>query len=454
MQMTKNRSTKAFRREQINESKTREQRKMAKAAGNKNKFLGRIIGAVKPRREEEEAAANAHPLELTFQRTRDGNEANNASRPAVAQGDHHVTGHDEYDCYPTVPLGLEPQGERVPDQSEFALNFDRPNPRLDYPPGARMTQSRPNNHLQQLPPRDEIAFTQTRGPGPHDSNQRLRTTQAFWNHRKPMQTQRWHPAVGDGAQVTEMEEQRPPGTISVKDPRLVSISSMVSELTLDQDLRKMGFAGDGEPQSFRRPSLVRRLSDSDLENLQDLQQILEVFPNADRSHAAQLLKRRSIRTAMIVLAEESLNNEEDFHLDMSCRSAATPSSLPVDNDAYDPATGGYRDVGIPVDSANPGRGPSVEYISSPAPTDDDKPSGVIRGPSVEYVPTPVQSDDRKPSGVMRRSNSFSSMAEFEGDVKGLDAVMEIFPEAEQGRSKYLLRQYSLSTVLMILASES
>lgn len=453
MQMTRNRGTKAFRREQINERKTEEQRKMAKAAGNKNKFLGRIIGAVKPRREEEAAAANAHPLELTFQRTRDGNEANIASRPAVAQGDHHGTVHDEYDCYPTVPLGLEPQGEKVPDPSEFALNFDRPNPGLDYPPGARMTQSRPNHHLQ-LPPRDEIAVTPPRGPGPHDSNQRLRTTQVFWNHRKPKQTQRWHPAVGDGAQVTEMVEQRPPGTISVKDPRLVSISSMVSELTLDQDLRKMGFASDGEPQSFRRPSLVRCVSGSDLDNLQDLQQILEVFPYADRNHAAQLLKRRSIRTAMIVLAEESLNNEEDFHLDMSSRSAATPSSLPVENEVYDLATGGYRDVGIPVDSTTPGRGPSVEYISSPGPTDDDKLSGVIRGPSVEYVPTPVLSEDRKPSGVMRRSNSFSSMAEFEGDVKGLDAVMEIFPEAEQGRSKYLLRQYSLSTVLMILASES
>ena len=141
----------------------------------------------------------------------------------------------------------------------------------------------------------------------------------------------------------------------------------------------------------------------------------------DRAKA--LMRRRSIRTAMNVLAEESFVVKKDL---LTSSRSITTFSIPEEQEKNDYRHPAYLDP-------SKDRFPSAkDSLGSPSDCSVDNKS----------------------------ANLFTTMAEFEKDVGGekdvarLEQVLSVFPLADEARSKYLLRQNSISTVLMMFASET
>ena len=220
--------------------------------------------------------------------------------------------------------------------------------------------------------------------------------QVRWNQRQPRKA------------------DRPPNKICVDVRRVLSRSNpnFISGLTSRESLL--------QTDQIQGPMLKKSSSHSDLEKFQQLQQ---VFPDVSMDRAKRLLAKGSIRTAMNVLAEESFEVKHDS---LTPSRSITTFSIPEEQEKNDYRHPAYLDP-------SKDRFPSAkDSLGSPSDCSVDNKS----------------------------ANLFTTMAEFEKDVGGekdvarLEQVLSVFPLADEARSMYLLRQNSISTVLMMFASET
>jgi len=236
-------------------------------------------------------------------------------------------------------------------------------------------------------------------------------------------------------------------------------------------------------------ALCRSSSFTDFEKLQQIQQALDVFPKISHNRVKQVLREKSFCSAMNVLAEESAEVERE------------------DTDDFKPPPSITENKGAIVEE-NPRREANTTAVTAAVDNNHNNDDQVKQceeendnglRPMIERLPStlwrnskthhPIYpnlsnfdssqisqkslqvDDDEKTfnNNVVKfllpnlptltrskkaRSNSFTSISTFDRDHVDLEQIQEIFPAVEPRRANYLLRQYSMSTVMVMLASEN
>jgi hypothetical protein len=355
------------------------------------------------------------------------------------------TANNHRNAAPAAP-SYQPKHE----PNEYALNYEEPlaqpsNTRY-LPPAELPAQMNPRTEFSHEPlavaaaaPPPTPQFNRPEGP-PRSIDVKLRRQQLLTSRSS------WPSVISD---------------ISYDDFSMEDGYSLRNSLHLEG--RRESFRAADENNPMGTKTTPRRIRSSSFDDLETLQQLLEVFPNASPGRAKELLKRSSIRTAMNVLAEESYNDETAFRISGTSSMSVVPEG---DDGSFHERPQQQRQSQSPPQFRQHG----VQHVAGPPPDQqssfkarklaaDDRnrlpPAQHVDGPPPDRDPS---FSDRKPAArhqpSIRRRNSFTSLSEFEGDAPGLDTILEVFPTADEARSKYLLRQHSISTVLMILASES
>mmetsp|Transcript_27354 Transcript_27354/g.40385 ORF Transcript_27354/g.40385 Transcript_27354/m.40385 type:complete len:454 (+) Transcript_27354:169-1530(+) len=276
-------------------------------------------------------------------------------------------------------------------------------------------------------------------------------------------------------------------------------ASIVSDITTTDFFGKPANVASTNDDSMSTLGFMEkqpRERSNSLTNFENLQQVMEFFPSVQKSHVQILLRKNSIRTAMNILAEES--NPNDFPIPdvmerIESAEIKNPNSEAI---RVEPIEGSEFAKGPTMVSAtdNPSyppeffgsNGPSPmetnlnedERISSLAQTNPYLPFSKLEEDkdlqqAIKYPTTSstdctsqekIESDGPLPMDILlngdtgrsslSRANSYISFSEFEKEHKDLQQAMEIFPNGDKARVNFLLRQHTLGTVLVMLASES
>mmetsp|Transcript_29998 Transcript_29998/g.45486 ORF Transcript_29998/g.45486 Transcript_29998/m.45486 type:complete len:365 (+) Transcript_29998:194-1288(+) len=208
-------------------------------------------------------------------------------------------------------------------------------------------------------------------------------------------------------------------------------SSIVSDITTPEFPGKLSNPNDSGTIDLPEIPVARRsASFTDLENLH---QVLEFFPSVQKGRVETLLRKNSVRTALNILAEES--NHDDFPMPEVMERTPTENTIVPKKEPI-------------LSSTN---------FTKPPPTDNQvglSQMEILLNDDTSKEPSDNLLDDNENRTGLSRANSLISFSEFEKEHQNLQQAMDIFPDANKARVNFLLRQHTLGTVMLMLASEN